>query len=201
MTPQANGAPSRGRQPDRGGVVALVVVALLAVTLAVVSAVWPATIPTPSDNRQPGAEQARALADLPFTAVTNGLGPVARDRANGGTDVDDGGRLSIRGRLFERGIGVHAPSRVRLYPAGSCTRLVASVGVDDSATGGSVLFQVFVDGVSRFVSGVMTGRDDAFRLELDLARAGVLDLVVGDAGDGNQGDVADWADAVLACDS
>jgi hypothetical protein len=185
---------------DRAGLVALVVVGVLAGTLSVVSAAWPAVAPTRSDNRQPEVEHPRVVSDLPFTAVRNGLGPVERDRSNGGADVDDGGPLAMGGRVFERGLGVHAPSWVRLYPGVSCTRFVAEIGLGgDVDSPGSVVFKVFVAGAIRFESSRMTSKDGIRHIDVRLDGQGFLDLVVSDADDGDESDVANWADAVLMC--
>jgi hypothetical protein len=185
---------------DRAGLVTLLVVGVLAGTLAVVSAAWPAVAPTRSDNRQPGAEYPTAVSDLPYTAVRNGLGPVERDRANGGADVDDGGPLAVGDRVFDRGLGVHAPSWVRLYPAATCTRFVAEIGLGASSdTRGSVVFKVFVAGAVRFESPRMTSGDGVHHIDVSLDQRGFLDLVVSDADDGDESDVASWADAVLMC--
>lgn len=185
---------------DPAGVAALVVVAVLSGVLAVISAAWPAVVPTRSDNRQPGSEQPLVISDLPFTAVTNGLGPVERDRSNGGVEVDDGGPLVMGGRVFDKGLGVHAPSWVRIYPGATCTRFEAEIGTGDPSGGrGSVVFKVFVGGTIRFESPRMTSQDGFRHIDVGLDRAGFLDLVVGDGGDGEDSDLANWGNAVLMC--
>ncbi|NNJ60482.1 MAG: hypothetical protein HKP61_05915 [Dactylosporangium sp.] len=178
----------------------MAVVGTLAVTLAVISAVWPAAQPTPSDNRQPGTEQVRHLSDLPFISISNGLGPVAIDQANGDSEVDDGGPITIGDQVFARGLGVHAPSQIRFYPAAACTRFVAQVGVDSEAgDGGSVAFQVLADGRSVYNSDVLTGQDGPRAIDIDLDNVEVLDLIVTDGHDGAAGDGAAWAGAFLTC--
>lgn len=190
----------RARVTDPAGVAALVVVAALAGALAVISAAWPAVVPTRSDNRQPGAEHPLAISALPFTAVMNGLGPVERDRSNGGVAVDDGGPLIMGGRAFGSGLGVHAPSWVRLYPGPTCTRFEAEIGSGDAPGGrGSVVFKVFVAGTIRFESPRMTSQDGFRHIDIGLDRGGFLDLVVGDGGDGEDSDLANWANAMLMC--
>lgn len=188
------------QSPDRAGLLTLLVVGALAGSLAVVSAAWPAVVPTRSDSRQPGSEHPMAISDLPYTAVRNGLGPVERDRSNGGADVDDGEPMVMGDRMFERGLGVHAPSWVRLYPAATCTRFVAEIGLGSGPDyRGSVVFKVFVAGAIRFESPKMTVRDGVHHIDVSLDKRGFLDLVVSDADDGDQSDVANWANAVLMC--
>src|ERR1039457_3914630 len=54
-----------------------------------------------------------------------------------------GAALSIGGQQFERGVGTHANGIYRLNLAGGADKFLASVGVDDDASGsGSVVFQI-----------------------------------------------------------
>jgi alpha-galactosidase len=43
----------------------------------------------------------------------------------------------------------------------------------------------------------MTVNDEAKRVDLDISGVDILELRVGDAGDGINADHADWADAIL----
>ncbi|MBN1171879.1 MAG: NPCBM/NEW2 domain-containing protein [Micromonosporaceae bacterium] len=190
---------SRPRR-DVGGLVSAAVVGALALVLTAVSALWPATEPTPSDDRQPVTEQTRAIGDLAFTAVANGLGPVERNRANGGAAVDDGDPISISGQVFERGLGVFAPSRVRLYPGGLCTRFVAWIGVDDSLRGSAgAVFQIIGDDSVRYESERFAPGDPAREVEIDIREIQNLDLVVSSEENGTSRAAASWAEAALIC--
>ena len=76
----------------------------------------------------------------------------------------------------------------------------AVVGVDDEVTsGGSVVFQVLVNGVQRYDSGVMTAATAPQTVNVDLTGGTELRLVVTTAGDGPAADHADWADARVGC--
>jgi len=55
------------------------------------------------------------------------------------------------------------------------------------------------DGKTLVTTPVVRGHQSATSLNVDVAGAQVLDLVVGDGGDGNGNDHADWADPVLTC--
>jgi hypothetical protein len=109
--------------------------------------------------------------------------------------------LSLRGQKFMRGFGVHANSTLEFdLTGGTYSRFRATVGVDDETEGnGSVLFQVFVDNEStpRFSSQTLTGEDAALPIDVDISGAKSLRLVVTDAGNDNDFDHADWAQARL----
>jgi alpha-galactosidase len=62
-----------------------------------------------------------------------------------------------------------------------------------------VVFQIYVDGVLRADSGVVTGSDPAKPLQVDVSGAAELRLAVTDGGDGFNYDHADWADAKVTC--
>lgn len=154
---------------------------------------------TPSSPVSPPSGVTR-LSDLPFTSAANFWGPVERDRSNGDHVAYDGGTITIRGAQFPNGLGVHAPSEIGFHLGGTCRNLVTDVGIDDDAYGnGSVVFQVFKDGVKAADSGPVTGQDPARRLTADLSGAQELKLVVTDGGDGTSWDHADWANVRVAC--
>ncbi|NEE33675.1 hypothetical protein G3M53_50555, partial [Streptomyces sp. SID7982] len=60
-------------------------------------------------------------SDLDWTASQNGWGPVERDRSNGEAGAGDGGPLKIGGVAYDKGLGTHAPAKVRYYLGGKCT--------------------------------------------------------------------------------
>jgi hypothetical protein len=83
---------------------------------------------------------------------------------------------------------------------GGCSTFQAEVGVDDEVgPNGTVVFQVWADGVQLFDSGVMTGSAATQSISVSVAGRTQLDLVVTDSGDGNAYDHADWANARVAC--
>ncbi|MFY1670570.1 NPCBM/NEW2 domain-containing protein [Plantactinospora sp. WMMB334] len=117
--------------------------------------------------------------------------------------VGGGSPISLLGQVYPTGIGVASPSVIRYYVGGGCTRLTGVVGLDDAVRnvgpeGATATFQVIGDGQLRYDSGVLT-RDDTGRIDLDLTGVRVLDLVVGDAGDGGYNDRADWAALTVTC--
>jgi hypothetical protein len=144
------------------------------------------------------------LSDQEWLAATNGWGPVEKDLANGDDGARDGDKIQINGVVFEKGLGTHANSSLEYDLNASCSSFTASVGVDDAKKyapkiGGTVVFQVLIDGSERFNSGLMKRGMSAQNLNLDLRGAGRLQLVATDAGDGVAFDHADWANAQITC--
>ena len=103
--------------------------------------------------------------------------------------------LTIGKRRFLRGLGTHAPSTIVFSLGGQYRRFQAWAGADAN-TGPSVTFEVWVDGVQRWHSGLMTRETPAAWVDVDISGAKTLKLVVGDAGDLTS-DHADWAEAKL----
>ncbi|GII55500.1 alpha-galactosidase [Planotetraspora thailandica] len=111
--------------------------------------------------------------------------------------------ISMLGTVYPTGLGVASPSTVRYYVGDQCSRLTATVGLDDAVRnvgpeGATSTFQVVGDGRVLFDSGVLT-RDDVRQIDVDLTGVRMLDLVVGDAGDGGYNDRADWAGLNVSC--
>ncbi len=126
-------------------------------------------------------------------------------RPQAGRSVN-GLRLRIGGANYLKGVGTHAASRMTIALHGAAIAFHAEVGVDDeisTSTGAgtaSVIFRVYVDRKKVFDSGVLRAGDRARRVDVDLAGASRLDLIVHDAGDGIDYDHADWANAWLVLD-
>ncbi|MFD9503873.1 endo-alpha-N-acetylgalactosaminidase family protein [Streptomyces sp. NPDC060035] len=141
-------------------------------------------------------------SDLDWTASENGWGPVERDLSNGGTGAGDGTPLKIGGAVYEKGLGTHAPAKVRYYLGGKCTSFTAEVGVDDVQTSrGSVRFSVTADGTQKVTSPVLKAADTAWQLQADVTGAKYVELAVADGGDDNGNDHADWGSARFHCGS
>jgi hypothetical protein len=141
-----------------------------------------------------------AVSDLPFLSATNGWGPVERDTSNGEQAAGDGRTLTIAGRTFAKGLGTNSVSDVQLYLGGHCTRFTATVGVDDEqGSAGTVTFSVLADGTQLTKTATLTGAGGSASIDVPVAGAEVLDLVVGDAGDGNGNDHGDWGAPTLTC--
>ena len=141
-----------------------------------------------------------AVSDLPFLAASNGWGPVERDSSVGEQAAGDGHPITIAGVTYAKGLGTNSPSDVQVYLGGRCTRFTANVGVDDETGGaGTVTFSVLADGKALVTTPTIAGKAAAVPIDVDVTGAQVLDLVVGDAGDGNGNDHGDWAIPTVTC--
>jgi glucose/arabinose dehydrogenase len=149
-----------------------------------------------------GGTETHYLGDAPalLGVAANGAGPVELDRSHGGPDAGDGGTLRLADETFAKGLGVRAPSDIRVPLGGQCSAFHVTVGIDDETRGaGSVTFEVWLDGARVAATGMMTARSAPISGTLDVSGRSELRLVVTDAGDGTLGDHADWADARLEC--
>ena len=138
----------------------------------------------------------------PVGTPTNGWGPIEKDMSVGEQAAGDGRTITIGNIPYAKGIGVHAPSEIIYNLNGTCSgNFVSDVGVDDEVgDNGSVVFQVYLDGVLAFDSGIMRGTDPRDNVNVSVAGKNQLRLVVTDAGDGKSYDHADWAGArVMGC--
>ncbi len=138
------------------------------------------------------------LSDLRWHSATSGYGPIELNQSNGEQGAGDGRPITLGGRDYARGLGVHANARIDYRIGGTYAAFLADVGVDDEAgESGSVTFEVWADGAKLFDSGPMRGGMPAQGIKVDLTGKATLTLIVTDAGDGIGSDHADWANARL----
>jgi hypothetical protein len=132
----------------------------------------------------PVHEQVEGLLHRPW--------PVLTDRSV------SGGPLSIGGRTFDKGLGVHSYTALTYETGGRYETFAATIGIDDSVRPrGSVVFRVLGDEKVLFDSGPMTGRDAPRDIAVDVANVNRLALVVDYAGELDLADHADWGGARL----
>ena len=109
-----------------------------------------------------------------------------------------GSPLKIGTTSYANGIGVFAPSLLEYSLNGQFSRFTAKVGVDAATEGrGSVKFEVYADGKQVWSSPIMSGLDQPKEIDLDVKGVDRLRLIVGDGGDGNKLDAADWCEPVF----
>ncbi len=108
----------------------------------------------------------------------------------------DGAKLSIRSREFQKGIGVRAYSSLTWSLGEKYRKFQASVGLDDCAQRGEVVFEVWVDGKKRASHNAKVG-ESAFDIEVGVAGAKELRLVADFGGLTIIGEFADWGLARL----
>lgn len=139
-------------------------------------------------------------------SASSGWGPIEKDRSNGERAAGDGRPLTVGGRVFAQGYGVHAPSELRYSlssaDGSACVRFRAQVGLDDEVgSRGSARFEVWGDSQKLYDSGVQRGTDAARAVDVDLRGKGTLRLVVTDGGDGKSYDHADWLSPTITCEA
>jgi glucose/arabinose dehydrogenase/chitodextrinase len=138
------------------------------------------------------------LSDLAWTYVTNGYGPVERDKSNGENLSGDGRTITLNGVPYTKGLGVHAYSEIRYALNGQYATFASDIGIDDEVgSNGSVTFEVWADGAKLFDSGVMTGASATKNAAVNVSGKQELRLIVREGADGNANDHADWANARL----
>ncbi len=109
-----------------------------------------------------------------------------------------GGPLSIGGRTFARGLGVHSFTRLEFEIGGVYETLVATIGIDDSARPrGNVVFRVLGDSNVLFDSGEVTGVDPPRDIIVDVSGVAELTLIVDYGAELDLADAAVWGDARL----
>jgi NPCBM/NEW2 domain len=171
----------------------------------------PAPVPTP-EPPAPATSLGTGFVSDQFalvTGVTNGWGEPQVDRDNGDIAPEtyaDKAKLQIAGIVYEKGLGVHAGSKLEFPLGEQCSSFDALIGADDGTKynlqalgGGTVSFQVLVDGNQKFDSGLVKRGQEASNVQVDLTGGQTLQLIVNDGGDGNAFDHADWVNARVQC--
>ncbi|MHA6480837.1 NPCBM/NEW2 domain-containing protein [Paenibacillus sp. strain BS8-2] len=131
------------------------------------------------------------LSDYAWDSGTAGWGNIQLDKSS------DGRPITLNNVVYAKGFGTHAHSEIVYTVGGAYERFMASVGVDDETYGnGSVGFEVWLDGVLAYDSGVMYADTDTIDIDVDISGAQQLKLVVTNGGvSGTDWDHADWGDA------
>lgn len=136
-------------------------------------------------------EEVKVSSLKPVTATT-GWGQIGIDKSV------DNNPIKIDGKVYDSGLGVHADSDLVYSLDGKYKSFKATVGLDDEVgSNGSVIFEVYLDGVKAFDSGVMTGDSKAKDINLSVVGVKEIKLSVRGAGDGINFDHADWGNPVL----
>jgi hypothetical protein len=183
-----DGAVLRGRLAKSGG------------EQLVVNTSFGATLTVPLERVQSvGLASGRAvlLSELaPARTNTEGLlhapWPIRKDRSVSNSAV------SLDGRQFAHGLGVHSRTELMYELDGSFERLVGVIGIDDAVRPlGNVVFKVLGDGRTLFDSGPVTGADASRPINVDITGVKQLTLLVDYGEQMDLSDHADWADLRL----
>lgn len=109
----------------------------------------------------------------------------------------EGGPISVAGRRYERGLGVHAPSRLEFHLNKKFKTFHVVPGPDD-AHHGKIEMIVLVDGKEIYASGTIARKSGpVVPLVLPVQGASRMTLIVREADGKRGGDHACWADAYL----
>jgi hypothetical protein len=107
----------------------------------------------------------------------------------------DNSPLRVAGKEYAKGIGGHSPSDLAFTIEPNYRRFVASAGLDDEIGGGSVAFQILLDG--EIVRSSKTLRPKEiwhFNVEIPEGTKEIR-LVITEGGNGDGCDHADWLNA------
>ena len=107
--------------------------------------------------------------------------------------------LAIGKTRYQTGLGSHAVALIEYPLDAQFSAFEVTVGVDAVTDGrGSAIFEIQVDGAEKAKSDLMTGFSKPTTLKVEnLEKARRLFLIVRDAGDSNQDDLANWVDGKL----
>nr|WP_319633430.1 fibronectin type III domain-containing protein [Paenibacillus psychroresistens] len=134
------------------------------------------------------------VSDLTWVSATSGWNTTRNNLSI------DGNTITLAGVTYPKGIGTHANSDVIYNISNGYSRFVSDIGVDDEVThaNASVIFQVWLDSVKVYDSGLMTANSATKRIDVDVTGKSQLKMTVTDAGvNGSDYDHASWGGAKL----
>lgn len=141
-----------------------------------------------------------------ITDAPNGWGPMELNQSVGGTGANDGDRISVDGRRYDKGIGMHSSkfgepiTELVVSLGGQYDWFLSDIGVDDSVDNrgdGSVEFWVQVDSGSFIRSRTLFSNSHYESFAIPVTGAQTLTLQVHAIVNGARFDHADWAAARL----
>ncbi|MEF3402758.1 NPCBM/NEW2 domain-containing protein [Agromyces sp. CCNWLW203] len=146
-------------------------------------------------------------SDLEWLSATNGWGVIGKDVANKDSASSPDLPLKINytdpatgtSPVYEKGLGVHAQSKITYFVGGACSAFTSEVGLE-AGFGGNVIFKVDTDGVNRYQSRTFTPGFAPESVNIDLTGAQYVDLIVEAPGSIN-GAHGIWGDARFTCDA
>ena len=145
-------------------------------------------------------------SELQWLSATNGWGVIGKNVANKDAANSPDVPLAINytdpatgaNPTYEKGLGVHALSKITYYVGGACDAFTAEVGLE-AGFAGNVIFKVDADGVNRYQSRTFTPGFAPEQVNVDLTGVQYVDLVVEAPGSIN-GAHGVWGDAKFSCD-
>ena len=133
------------------------------------------------------------LSDADYVYANFSFGSLVKDASINNNPI------TLNGVVYEKGLGVHASCDIRYDLGGSFVRFTSDIGIDDEVSAnGSVVFEVWTDGIKVFESGLMEPNTPTESIDLSVVGVDELRLVVTDGGNGINSDHADWAGAKVS---
>lgn len=108
-----------------------------------------------------------------------------------------GQTMTMGGKMFHRGIGTHAYSRIVYKRPIYYDTFAATIGCDQKALVGSLVFVVEGDGKELFRSPIFRVDSVPMDIEVPIGNTNKITLIVEDGGDRINADHANWANARL----
>ncbi|MGX5694740.1 NPCBM/NEW2 domain-containing protein [Agromyces soli] len=145
-------------------------------------------------------------SELPWLSATNGWGVIGKNVANKDAANSPDVPLAINyvdpstgaNPTYQKGLGVHALSKITYYLGGGCSAFTADVGLE-AGFAGNVIFKVDADGVNRYQSRTFTPGFAPEEVNVDLSGVQYVDLIVEAPGSIN-GAHGVWGDAQFHCE-
>ncbi|NME70047.1 NPCBM/NEW2 domain-containing protein [Flammeovirga aprica] len=107
----------------------------------------------------------------------------------------EGGKISLKGKKYNKGLGVHAPSTLVFPVEANYKQFVVTPGANDS-NGGIIRMRILIDGQEAYNSGaIKSTKQKPERLVLDVAGKKQVTLIVDEEDGERGGDHASWASA------
>jgi hypothetical protein len=158
------------------------------------------------------------LSEIRQGYIANEFGPPEKNRSF------EKNPLKIRGTIFEKGLGTHAPSAFSIDTKGNGIRFLATIGLDDESIRplndtaeskkiesqgnrydanldqfgnklrGSACFKVIGDGKTLYSSGWISHSTQPVEINVDIRGVKKLTLETSGGADGTAGDNTNWAD-------
>ena len=137
------------------------------------------------------------LSDVAWTSAEVGWGKPARNYFWFDRRIQNGVFLQLAGRVYDKGLYAHSPSRYVFPVAGKWKRMTAAVGLRDGAMAqGSAVFTLLGDGRELFRSAVLRAGESA-AVEADITGVKELELRA-EGGEGHpHNSWAVWLDPLL----
>ena len=103
--------------------------------------------------------------------------------------------MTLGGRIFHRGIGTHARSRIVYERPEDYETFAATIGCDQKALAGSIVFVVEGDGKELFRSPVLRATSDPMNIRVPIGGFKELALILENGGDRINADLGNWANS------